>query len=103
MIRILIPHHLRTLANTSKEVEVEIVGAATLRNVLDALEARYPMLRGTIRNRVTQERRPLIRFFVCGQDWSHTPLDAPLPDAITSGQEALMVVGAMAGGAFYRR
>lgn len=100
MIRILIPHHLRTLANTGKEVEVEVAGAVTLRSVLDALETRYPMLRGTIRERTSQERRPLIRFFVCGQDWSHTSLDAPLPEAVATGQEPLMIVGAMAGGAF---
>lgn len=99
MIRVLIPHHLRTLANTGKEVEVEVPGVATLRTVLDALETRYPMLRGTIRDRATQTRRPLIRFFVCGQDWSHISLDAPLPEAVATGQEPLMIVGAMAGGA----
>jgi hypothetical protein len=98
MIRVLIPHHLRTLANTGKEVEVQVDGAVTLRTVIDALEARYPMLRGTIRDRASQERRPLIRFFACGQDFSHTSLDAPLPDAVVTGQEPLMVVGAMAGG-----
>jgi molybdopterin synthase sulfur carrier subunit len=98
MIRVLIPHHLRTLANTGKEVEVQVEGAVTLRTVIDALEARYPMLRGTIRDRASQERRPLIRFFACGQDFSHTSLDAPLPDAVASGAELLMVVGAMAGG-----
>jgi len=98
MIRVLIPHHLRTLANTGKEVEVPVEGAVTLRTVIDALEARYPMLRGTIRDRATQERRPLIRFFACGQDFSHTSLDTPLPDAVASGAESLMVVGAMAGG-----
>ncbi len=98
MIRVLIPHHLRTLANTGKEVAVQVEGAVTLRTVIDALEARYPMLRGTIRDRTSQERRPLIRFFACGQDWSHTSLDTPLPDAVVTGQEPLMVVGAMAGG-----
>ena len=98
MIRVLIPHHLRTLANTGKEVEVQVEGAVTLRTVIDALDARYPMLRGTIRDRASQERRPLIRFFACGQDFSHTSLDAPLPDAVASGAEPLMVVGAMAGG-----
>ena len=98
MIRVLIPHHLRTLANTGKEVEVQVAGAVTLRTVIDALEARYPMLRGTIRDRASQERRPLIRFFACGQDFSHTSLDALLPDAVATGQEPLMVVGAMAGG-----
>lgn len=98
MIRVLIPHHLRTLANTGKEVEVQVEGAVTLRTVIDALETRYPMLRGTIRDRVSQERRPLIRFFACGQDFSHTSLDAPLPDAVATGAEPLMVVGAMAGG-----
>lgn len=99
MIRVLLPHHLRTLANTGKEVEVQVEGAATLRTVLDALEMRYPMLRGTIRDRTTQLRRPLIRFFVCGQDWSHAAMDTPLPEVVTTGQEPLMVVGAMAGGA----
>ncbi len=99
MIRVLIPHHLRTLANTGKEVEVQVAGAVTLRTVIDALEARYPMLRGTIRDRASQERRPLIRFFTCGQDWWHTSLDAPLPDEVVTGKEPLMVVGAMAGGA----
>jgi len=98
MIRVLIPHHLRTLANTGKEVEVQVEGAVTLRTVMDALEARYPMLRGTIRDRASRERRPLIRFFACGQDFSHTSLDAPLPDAVATGAEPLMVVGAMAGG-----
>jgi hypothetical protein len=98
MIRVLIPHHLRTLANTGKEVEVQVEGAVTLRTVIDALEARYPMLRGTIRDRASQERRPLIRFFACGLDLSHTSLDAPLPDEVATGKEPLMVVGAMAGG-----
>jgi molybdopterin synthase sulfur carrier subunit len=98
MIRVLIPHHLRTLANTGKEVEVQVEGIVTLRTVLDALEARYPMLAGTIRDRASQQRRPLIRFFACEQDWSHTSLDTPLPEAVATGKEPLMVVGAMAGG-----
>jgi sulfur-carrier protein len=98
MIRVVIPHHLRTLARVGREVEVEVDGPATLSSVLDALEGRYPMLRGTIRDQVTQKRRPFIRFFACEQDLSLQPPDTPLPDAVTAGTEPLLIIGAMAGG-----
>jgi len=98
MIRVMLPHHLRTLAHTGKEIDLEVDAPVTLGTVLDALEARYPMLRGTIRDHTTQQRRPFLRFFACGQDLSHQPLDAPLPDAVTRGAEPLWIVGAMAGG-----
>jgi molybdopterin synthase sulfur carrier subunit len=98
MIHILLPPHLRTLARVDGEVQLDIEGPATQRSVLDALEAKYPMLRGTVRDHVTQERRPLVRFFACGQDLSHEPPDAPLPDAIAKGSEPFLVIGAIAGG-----
>ena len=98
MIRVVLPHHLRTLAGVGKEVEVAVDAPVTQRTVLDALEARYPVLRGTIRDRATQRRRALIRFFACGQDLSHEEPDAPLPDEVVTGKEPLLVVGAMAGG-----
>jgi sulfur-carrier protein len=98
MIRVILPHHLRTLAHVGGEVELEVEAPATQRSVLDALEARYPMLRGTIRDQVTQQRRPFLRFFACEQDLSHEPPDAPLPDAIASGAEPFIVIGAIAGG-----
>jgi len=98
MIRVVLPHHLRTLAHVGKEVELQVEGPTTLGSVLDALEAQYPMLRGTIRDHDTQQRRPFIRFFACGQDLSHEPPDAPLPDAVALGAEPFRVVGAMAGG-----
>ena len=98
MIRVVLPHHLRTLAHVGKEVEVQVEGPTTLNTVLDALEAEYPMLRGTIRDHVTHQRRPFIRFFACGQDLSHQPTDTPLPDAVATGAEPFRVVGAMAGG-----
>jgi hypothetical protein len=98
MIRIVIPHHLRTLANVRKEIELQVEGPITQRSVLDALEARYPMLRGTIRDHVTQQRRSFVRFFACGQDLSHEPSDAPLPDAVATGTEPFLIVGAVAGG-----
>ena len=98
MIRVVLPHHLRTLAGVGKEVEVAVDGPVTQRTVLDALETRYPVLRGTIRDRTTQRRRALIRFFACGQDLSHEEPDAPLPDEVVTGKEPLLVVGAMAGG-----
>jgi len=98
MIRVVLPAHLRTLARVDGEVRLEVDGRVTQRAVLDALEARYPMLRGTIRDHVTQRRRPFVRFFACEQDLSHEPQDAPLPDAIAAGTEPFMVVGAMAGG-----
>ena len=98
MIRVILPPHLRTLTQVRDEVELEVQGPATQRSVLDALEARYPMLRGTIRDQVTQQRRPFLRFFACEQDLSHEPPDAPLPDAIASGAEPFIIIGAIAGG-----
>jgi hypothetical protein len=99
MIRVWLPAHLQNLAKAGREVEVDAEGVVTQRSVLDALEARYPMLRGTIRDQVTQQRRPFIRFFACGEDLSHQPPDAPLPDAVATGAEPFMLVGAIAGGA----
>ncbi len=98
LIRALLPAHLRTLARVNRDVALEVEGPVTQRSVLDALEARYPMLRGTIRDPTTQRRRPLVRFFACGEDLSHESPDAPLPDAVASGAEPFLVVGAMAGG-----
>jgi len=98
MIRVQLPAHLRTLARVDGEVKVEVTGPATQRSVLDALEAAYPMLCGTIRDQVTHERRAFLRFFACEEDISHESPDAPLPDAVAEGTEVLMVVGAMAGG-----
>ena len=98
IVRITLPAHLRKLAQVDAEVKVEVAGAVTQRSVLDALEARYPMLRGTIRDHVTQRRRAFVRFFACGEDLSHETPDAPLPEAISSGAEPFMVVGAIAGG-----
>jgi hypothetical protein len=98
MIRVLLPPHLRTLARVDDEVKLEIEGPATQRSVLDALEASYPVLRGTIRDHVTQRRRPFLRFFACERDLSHESPDAPLPEAIASGAEPFLVVGALAGG-----
>jgi molybdopterin converting factor small subunit len=98
MIRVVLPAHLRTLAHVGAEVKLDVEGLATQRSVLDALEARYPMLRGTIRDHVTQQRRALVRFFACGEDLSHEPPDAPLPEAVATGAEPFLVVGAIAGG-----
>jgi sulfur-carrier protein len=98
-ILVVLPQHLRTLAQVEGDVHLEVDGTATLRSVLDALEARYPMLRGTIRDHATLQRRPFLRFFVCEEDWSHQPPDTPLPAEVASGKEPLMVVGAIAGGA----
>jgi hypothetical protein len=100
VIRVSLPQHLRTLASVSDdgEVRLDVNGPATLRSVLDALEARYPMLRGTIRDHATQKRRPFLRFFACEEDLSHQPPDAPLPDSVASGAEPFLVVGAIAGG-----
>ena len=103
MIRVVLPAHLRTLAHVDGEVKLDVEGPATQRSVLDALEARYPMLRGTIRDHVTQQRRAFVRFFACEQDLSHEPPDAPLPDAVATGAEPFLVVGAMAGGGLARR
>ena len=99
MIRIILPAHLRTLAKVSGEVTLEVEGQATQRSVLDALETRYPMLRGTIRDQVTHQRRPFVRFFACEQDLSHESPDAPLPEAVAAAAEPFLVVGAIAGGA----
>ena len=98
IVRVVLPAHLRTLAHVDGEVKLDVEGIATSRAVLDALEACYPMLRGTIRDHVTQQRRAFVRFFACEQDLSHEPPDAPLPDAVTTGAEPFLVVGAMAGG-----
>ena len=98
MIRVVLPAHLRTLAHVDSEVKLDVEGRATQRSVLAALEACYPMLRGTIRDQLTQERRPFVRFFACEEDLSHELPDAPLPDAVATGIEPFLVVGAMAGG-----
>ena len=98
MIRVALPAHLRDLASVDGEVVVEVAGSVTQRTVLDALEARYPVLSGTIRDHVTLKRRPFVRFFACGQDLSHEPLDALLPEAVAGGTEPYLIVGAMAGG-----
>jgi hypothetical protein len=98
MIRIVLPQHLRTLARVGDEVELQVGSPVTQRSVLDALETRYPVLRGTIRGHATQQRRPFVRFFACEQDLSHESPDAPLPEAVVKGSEPLLVVGAMAGG-----
>jgi len=98
MIRVILPPHLRTLARVGAEVQLDVEGQATQRSVLDALEARYPILRGTIRDHVTQQRRPMLRFFACEEDLSHESPDAPLPEAVASGAEPFFIVGAIAGG-----
>ena len=98
MIRVVLPAHLRTLARVDGEVKLDVAGPVTLRAVLDALEASYPMLRGTIRDHVTQQRRAFVRFFACEEDLSHEPADAALPDAVAKGAEPFLIVGAMAGG-----
>jgi molybdopterin synthase sulfur carrier subunit len=98
MIRIILPFHLRTLAGVDGEVKLEIAGPVTQRSVLDALEARYPMLCGTIRDHVTQQRRPFLRFFACEEDLSHESPDNPLPEAVASGAEPYLIIGAIAGG-----
>src|SRR5437868_10598764 len=98
MVRIILPQHLRTLAKVGAEVQVEVSGEVTQSSVLDALEARYPVLRGTIRDHTTKQRRPFLRFFACEEDLSHEPPDAPLPQSVASGTEPLLVLGAIAGG-----
>jgi sulfur-carrier protein len=98
LIRIDLPAHLRTLARVNGEVSVDLEGRVTIGAVLDALEASYPVLRGTIRDHVTRQRRPFVRFFACEEDWSHEPADTPLPHAVLAGTEPFLVVGAMAGG-----
>jgi len=98
MIRVVLPHHLRNLARVGDEVEIQVEGTATQRSVLDAIEATYPVLRGTIRDHVSRQRRPFLRFFACEQDLSHEPPDDPLPEAVAAGKEPFLIVGAMAGG-----
>ena len=98
MIRVVLPVHLRTLAKVDDEVKLEVAEPVTQRTILDALEATYPVLRGTVRDQATQRRRPLVRFFCCGEDFSHETPDAPLPDAIANGTEPFFIIGAMAGG-----
>ena len=98
MIRVVLPAHLRTLARVGDEVTLEVAGPVTRAAVLDALEARYPMLRGTIRDHATAQRRPFLRFFACEQDLTHEPAETPLPDAVAKGDEPLLVIGAIAGG-----
>lgn len=97
-VKVILPYHLRTLARVGAEVELEVYDPVTVRRILDALEASYPMLRGTIRDHVTQVRRPFLRFFACEQDLSHDATDLPLPDAVASGEEPLLIIGAIAGG-----
>ena len=98
MIRVILPQHLRTLAHVGSEVQIEVEGPVTQRSVLDALDARYPMLRGTIRDHATQQRRPFLRFFACEEDLSHDSPDTPLPEAVVSGAEPFLIIGAIAGG-----
>lgn len=98
MIQVVLPAHLRTLAHVGSEVSIDVEGPVTLRAVLDALEARYPMLRGTIRDHATLQRRPFLRFFACQEDLSHDSPDAPLPEPVAAGKEPLMIIGAIAGG-----
>lgn len=98
MIRVELPHHLRALAKISDEVRLEVENPVTIRSILDALETRYPMLRGTIRDHVTFQRRPMVRFYACAEDRSHEPPDSPMPDAIASGKEPFIIIGAIAGG-----
>ena len=98
MIRVILPHHLRTLARVGDEVHVDPNGSVTVRSILDAIEVKYPMLRGTIRDHESHKRRPMVRFFVCGEDVSHDPPDTPLPDAIGKGTEPFFIMGAIAGG-----
>jgi hypothetical protein len=98
MIRVELPAHLRNLARAGNEVQLNIDGPVTTRSILDALEAAYPMLSGTLRDHVTQQRRPFVRFFACTEDWSHESVDTPLPDAVASGKEPFLIVGAIAGG-----
>lgn len=98
MIRVTLPHHLRQLANVGSEVALQVEGPVSQRAILDALETRYPVLRGTLRDHATKERRAFIRFFICGEDWSHEAPDAPLPEAVANGKEIFRIIGAMAGG-----
>ena len=97
-VRVVLPYHLRNLARVGSEIELEIAGPVTVRSVVDAVEARHPMLLGTIRDQATKQRRPFLRFFACEEDLSHESIDAPLPDAVAEGKEPLLIVGAIAGG-----
>jgi hypothetical protein len=97
-VRVVLPYHLRNLARVGNEIELEIAGPVTVRSVVDAVEARYPMLLGTIRDHDTKQRRPFLRFFACKEDWSHEPIDAELPNEVAEGREPLLIVGAIAGG-----
>ena len=97
-VRVVLPYHLRNLARVGNEIELEIAGPVTVRSAVDAIEARYPMLMGTIRDHDTKQRRPFLRFFACEEDWSHASIDAALPDAVAAGKEPLLIVGAIAGG-----
>jgi hypothetical protein len=97
-VRVVLPYHLRNLARVGSEIEMEVAGPVTVRTVVDAIEALYPMLSGTIRDHVTKQRRPFLRFFACEEDLSHESIDAPLPDAVAEGKEPLLIVGAIAGG-----
>jgi len=98
MIRVILPHHLRTLAHVGDEIQVDLNGSATASAIIEAIEEKYPMLRGTIRDHETKKRRPLVRFFACGEDISHEPPDIPLPDPIAKGAEPFFIMGAIAGG-----
>jgi hypothetical protein len=98
MIRVILPQHLRTLANVGREVSLDVAAPVTQRSILDALEAQYPMLRGTVRDHVTHKRRPLVRFFACEEDYSHAAPDDPLPEAVASGKEPFIILGSIAGG-----
>ena len=98
MIRVILPQHLQVLAHSPREVQLDVAGEATQRSVLDALEAKYPQLRGAIREHVTLKRRPMVRFFACEEDLSHDPPDKPLPEKVASGEEAFYIIGAIAGG-----
>ncbi len=98
VVRVEIPHHLRTLAGVRGELTLDVSGAVSVKSVLDALEAQYPMLQGTIRDHCTLERRAFLRFFACEEDWSHEPMDKPLPDAVATGEQPLLIIGAIAGG-----
>ena len=97
-VRVVLPYHLRNLARVGSEIELEIAGQVTVRSVVDGVEARYPMLLGTIRDQATKQRRPFLRFFACEEDWSHDSIDAELPEAVAEGKEPLLIVGAIAGG-----
>ena len=98
MVRVILPQHLRTLANVGREVSLDVTGPVTQRSILDALEAQYPMLRGTVRDHVTHKRRPLVRFFACEEDYSHAAPDDPLPEPVASGKEPFIILGSIAGG-----